>query len=100
MLNFQFFRKLIDDRYELETLLGDKLSDDSAFRIDSRILHIRGLLVQRNEYEFCESNKSLIKFKHITGGLIRNMRNKNCEWNDVRYQGVVYTIMFRIVIIK
>ena len=28
------------------------------------------------------------------------MRNKNCEWNDVRYQGVVYTIMFRIVFIK
>ena len=26
------------------------------------------------------------------------MRNKNCEWNDVRYQGIVYTIMFRIIL--
>ena len=28
------------------------------------------------------------------------MRNKNCEWNDVRYQGVVYTIMFRFIFLR
>ena len=34
-------RKLIDDRYELKTLI---LSDDSDFRIHSQTLRIRGLL--------------------------------------------------------
>ena len=38
---------------------------------------------------------SLIKFKHVTAGLIRNMRNKNCAWKDIRYQGVIYNIIFR-----
>ena len=48
-----------------------------------------------SEQLFVRHNESLIKFKHITGGLIRNMRKENCEWKNLRYQGVIYTTMFR-----
>ena len=48
----------------------------------------------------CKHFLSLIKLKHITGGLMRAMRHEDCEWKDIRYQGIIYNIMFRKIFIN
>ena len=45
-LKMFLFRKLIDDRFELKTLL---LSDDSDFSIGSQIFHIEAFFITKTE---------------------------------------------------